>query len=133
MQHDGVLELLSPGDILLLVNPLKELLKGFTLLFSLRIGDDLNDAGVLFRNLNCCGLSTEDLNSENLISHFIIFNLFGKNFHSDSLLSLTVSKFQFARAFNVIDTRGCCVRTLVDLDSFVVNCDLAICSVLPLN
>ena len=61
-------ELLTPGDIFLSLDSVKELLEGFSLLQLLCIGDNLDHKGVLFRDFDDFWTWGLKLDSENLIS-----------------------------------------------------------------
>lgn len=52
MEHDGVHNLLSPGDFLFTVHSFKELLDCFSLLFGLSVCNNFDNNSVLLRNFN---------------------------------------------------------------------------------
>ena len=73
VKHDSVQDLLSPGDVLLTVDSVEELLKSFGLLFGLGIGDDFDKDTVLFGNFDDVWLGVEYLDAEDLVSLFSLF------------------------------------------------------------
>jgi hypothetical protein len=96
-------------------------LKGNGLLFGLSIGDNLNDTGIFLGDLNGSGMSVENLHAENFVSNFIVLGFPLNDFNCDFLGTFTVAKLEFAFNFDVVNTRGGCVGTFIDLDSFVPN------------
>jgi len=114
VKHDSVQDLLSPGDVLLTVDSVEELLKGFSLLFGLGIGDDLDKDTVLLRDFDNVWPGVEYLDSEDLVSLFSLLEVGAlDDFNHDLLFDLVVLELQLSLDVLVVNSWGSGVGRLV--------------------
>ena len=138
VEHDSIEDLLSPGDVLFTVDPVEELLKGFSLLFGLGIGDDFNKDTVLLRDLDNVWLGVENLDAEDFVSLDVLLTLLLldlDDFNHDLLLAFVVLKDNFALSVFVVYTLKCATvfRHMFKFYCFKLTRNFTVRSICPIH
>ena len=128
MQHAGADELRVPSGLFLILNLLEQLGKSLLLLLGFNIGHDVDNLEILLGKLSTCWSHVGELNTEGLISRFIISFL--DDFDLNHLRGLSLDKSQFASFLHVVHSWSSSVGRLVQLDGLVVDSDDSVGSVL---
>ena len=136
VEHDSVQDLLAPGDVLLTVDSVEELLKGFSLLFGLGIGDDLDKDTVLLRDFDNVWLGVENLYAEDLVSLVSILHVdILDDLNHDLLAGLLVLEDKLSFLMLVVDiSEGATVfGHIVEFISLKLTRNSSIRSICPIH
>ena len=136
VKHDSVQDLLSPGDVLLTVDSVEELLKGFSLLFGLGIGDDFDKDTVLLRDFDNVWLGVENLDAEDFVSLFsFLMVYFLDDLNHDLLAGLLVLEDNFSFLMLVVNiSKGTTVfGPIFEFNSLKLTRNSSIRSICPIH